>query len=479
LAIDIWGTMSAAQNQVATSVPNADAESFVINLCSSTTPMALTYPATPELKRFSFFVSRRREDGRERFRLHMGYFASAAEAEEWLALVRDVYPGAWASEAPGRALRAAKARARGPAPSLAAVAPAPAAASAPATSIATASPTAAVPSPADFGGGPGLAAEPASLPFVPTLHAAPIVREPPVVHPAEAPKTAFEESNLREVLAELGSTPEPPLSDTQALALLEKRGTSRQAPVDPSIRMLEPDDTDTRRALTEAVRNDAPVSFAVQLLWSVQPLELSKVPPLAIFNAYTLYTIDGNREGRKWYGLRLGFFSDANSAKQAGQYVRSEFASVAVVPLPTKELNTASSPAKMAQAPGIGAQPETSRAAASGEFKLVEDAPRELPAANAAAPPPAALPASAKGSARPASAGSRHKSAHGRVAKSHRAPQTLEETLEILGANCMEIDNGRGELLNDTAVRHLQVVPQKNTAFGRLLERITERVRRG
>src|SRR5207302_1996782 len=78
---------------------------FVLNLCSSTTPMALSNPEQAELKRFSFFVSRRFEEGRERFRLHMGYFQTLAEAEEWLGSVRDIYPGAWAGEAPGKKLR--------------------------------------------------------------------------------------------------------------------------------------------------------------------------------------------------------------------------------------------------------------------------------------------------------------------------------------------------------------------------------------
>src|SRR5205807_100969 len=45
------------------------------------------------------------EEGRERFRLHMGYFSTLAEAEEWLSVVREIYPGAWAGEAPGRKLR--------------------------------------------------------------------------------------------------------------------------------------------------------------------------------------------------------------------------------------------------------------------------------------------------------------------------------------------------------------------------------------
>jgi len=39
---------------------------FVINLCASTTPVALTRPDHAGLKRFTFFVSRRREEGRER-----------------------------------------------------------------------------------------------------------------------------------------------------------------------------------------------------------------------------------------------------------------------------------------------------------------------------------------------------------------------------------------------------------------------------
>src|ERR1700726_1564463 len=88
-----------------TAAPATSAAPFVLNLCSSTTPMALAQTELPELKRFSFFVSRRFEEGRERFRLHMGYFPTLAEAEEWLVAVRDIYPGAWAGEAPGKKLR--------------------------------------------------------------------------------------------------------------------------------------------------------------------------------------------------------------------------------------------------------------------------------------------------------------------------------------------------------------------------------------
>src|SRR6188474_1787607 len=79
---------------------------YVINLTSSTTPMALSQPKDPTLAQYTFFVSRRREDGRERFRLHMGYFETQQAAEEMLQIVREVYPQAWAGEAPGKKLRA-------------------------------------------------------------------------------------------------------------------------------------------------------------------------------------------------------------------------------------------------------------------------------------------------------------------------------------------------------------------------------------
>src|SRR5256884_5349181 len=147
--------------------------------------------------------------------------------------------------------------------------------------------------------------------------------------------------------------PESPLSDTQVLRLLETRHPEGREPPSAeaphgSIPMLKPDDTGTRRALKEAVTTNSPVSFAVQLHWSVQPIELAKVPPLAIFSAYTLYTVEGSRDGRKWYGLRLGFFSDAISAKQVAYYVRSEFASVAVVPVSPQERTRASAGDKKA-----------------------------------------------------------------------------------------------------------------------------------
>ena len=184
------------------------------------------------------------------------------------------------------------------------------------------------------------------------------------------------------------------------LKLLETRrpeGTEPPAadPAHGAIPLLKPDDTGTREALKDAVTQDAPVLFAVQLQWSVQPVELDKVPPLAIFSAYTLYTVEGSRDGRKWYGLRLGFFSDAISAKQVAHYVRSEFASVAVVPVSAQEKARATDQDKQAATlNGPVAHPGQP----VDEFKLIDDDTAQtevakLRAANAAAAPARPAPA--------------------------------------------------------------------------------------
>jgi hypothetical protein len=639
----------AAVGAVDPAAPMASMGPFVLNLCSSTTPMALAQTDLAELKRFTFFVSRRFEEGRERFRLHMGYFATLAEAEEWLNVVREIYPGAWAGEAPGKKLReraaaaqAAQAQhAAGPQPSVSpprpppvAVAPPPAPAApepeippgmspldaalslrvpvlkaAPPAPVrpAAKAPPAALAAPAPAARKPAAAAPVAAAPAAPAAPprkpappvapkiAAPAAAKPaasiaksPVAVPAAAkpaapaisarppaavaapaakpqgaaaparsepvakaealtlddkPRGVFGDSNVREVLKALGDAsatgetrlmraplppaplkeaapatpPKNPLSDTQVLKLLETRrpeGTEATGadPAHGAIPLLKPDDTGTREALKEAVTQDAPVLFAVQLQWSVQPVELDKVPPLAIFSAYTLYTVEGSRDSRKWFGLRLGFFSDAISAKQVAHYVRSEFASVAVVPVSAQEKARATDQDK--QAATLNA-PIAAPEQRVDEFKLIDDDTAQtevakLRAGQAAAPVPAATPKPVTdGKGRPlpgrpipkvavgravtqpaaappppvapaAAAAARGRGrTPGRVgAGEKRGAQSLEETLEILGAGQLSIDNGSGETLNESGVRHLRVEVQKNSPFSKLLERLSERMKK-
>ena len=490
-------------------------DTFVINLCSSTTPMALVHPDAPELKRFRFFVSRRLEDGRERFRLHMGHFETLEEAEDWLSVVRDIYPGAWAGEAPGKRLRAgATVTAQAPsapappvsnsAPALESVAAiAPLAQPAPPL-VAFAQPAArsAVPEQAFAAAPPAPPADDVAPPptaeikQVEPATSAARARTTPSAPPRPRPAPRAPLSNVREVLAALDERDASPnmasaeaprggagaaqaaqsLSDTQVMQILEARrgadspARARSTDATGGIPVLRPDDSGTRRALKDAVRINAAVSFAVQLQWSVESMALDKVPPLAIFSAYTLYTVEGNRDGRKWYGLRLGFFSDANAAKQVAQYVRSDFASVAVVPVSPQERERAASADHNSTATSFA---EVHAATPSEEIKLLDDASMAIP--KAAATPAAGAKvgsAAARAAARSKSLRSQERSAP------RKGPYSLEETLEILGAGSLEIDNGRGELINESGVRHVKVEVRKNSPFQRLLTRLSERVRK-
>jgi hypothetical protein len=305
-------------------------------------------------------------------------------------------------------------------------------------------------------------------------------------------------SNVREVLAALDETdaklfvPVPSdaesqqaLSDTQVMKILEER-RSRQRVKDATqgassnVPMLRPDDTGTLRALKEAVQENTAVSFAVQLQWSVQPMALDKVPPLAIFSAYTLYTVEGNREGRKWYGLRLGFFGDADAAKQVAHYVRSEFTTVAVVPVSPQERGRATTAEQKTEPAGFAQAPSPVEA---DEIKLL-DAENAGPTMRAAAEPMRGAAKLTTGGARTASSAARAAALRSKKLRSkgrtpeRKVPQSLEETLEILGAGALEIDNGRGEIINNSGVRHVSVEVRKDSPFARLLTRLTERVRK-
>ena len=135
------------------------------------------------------------------------------------------------------------------------------------------------------------------------------------------------------------------LNAAQTLEVLEPGSTLKaDAPLqfadegeEDQVRVITPEDTQTLTDIRLDAQKNAPPCFAVQLVWSVTPIDITKQAHLAIFDAYTLYNVEGNRQGRRWYGLRLGFFSDPNSATQVAYYVRSDYPKVAVVPVATRE----------------------------------------------------------------------------------------------------------------------------------------------
>jgi hypothetical protein len=265
--------------------------------------------------------------------------------------------------------------------------------------------------------------------------------------------------------------------------------------------VLTPDDTQTLRDIKLDAQRNAPASYAVQLIWAVQPIDMESLPHLAIFDAYTLYHVEGNRQGRRWYGLRLGFFTDSAAAKQVAQYVRSEYTSVAVVPVTGKERDGARPPVASAGAsPPVQQRPDAAmiptikplektppRAGGLEGFELLPDQPvaakRDLDDMAAEAPvngrmagrpvakTPAKLPAKPTGKRV--------------VVRAQTKPpppgafQPLESTLEILGASTLTLDQSR-EIINDSAIRNTG--PQRKEKagrFSRLLSRLSDRLSDG
>jgi len=249
--------------------------------------------------------------------------------------------------------------------------------------------------------------------------------EAPSLLPADSPPVAPQSSDPAPV--------KESLTDTQVLKMLETRRVSAvQDDVDErncdQIALLRPDDTSTRHALKEAVVQGAPVSFAVQLHWSAQPIDLSRVPSLGIFKAYTLYATESRREGRSRYFLRLGFFGDPISAKQVAVQVRPSFASAAVVPVAEQEVTRAREAGLVTSSiPYLVEQRVDQGIASNGtpgsptESKPLSDVPRRV----------------------------------------SRGAETLEQTLKQLAEREMWTDP---DSLSESGVRHLRVEVQEHTS---------------
>jgi len=218
-----------------------------------------------------------------------------------------------------------------------------------------------------------------------------------------------------------------PLTDTGVMKLLETRAFEppQSAAADGSsaqIPMVRPEDTGTRRVLKDAVAQGAPVSFAVQLDWSPQPIDLTRVPSLGIYKGHTLYVAEIRREERSRYFLRLGFFADPVSAKQLAFQARSKYSSCTVVPVTEKELLSAREP----------------------RFESTATAVQQ-----AADPARKAKPAL---KAKPGNRGSR---------ATPRSGETLDETLQLLAQR--EILNDP-DSISDSGVRHLKVEIQERNS---------------
>lgn len=396
---------------------------FVINLLSSTTPVALAQPGHPSLKPYTFYITRRKQDHRERFRLHMGFFSSQQEAEQLLAAVREIFPSAWAGLAPGRE----ETRPSGELRPVRAAAP-----DLPHVAVA-------FESAADA----GAAATPREADQIEATQSLRSVRNAIAALDDGAPGVGADDGELQLV------------PDSQVLRILEDV-------VPPAAQVPRPAAPAAPRRADPAPQGEvANGGFSVQLMWSALAIDVTQLPYLAIFESYTLYMAEGSRDGRRWFGLRLGFFNDAASARQVALYLRPEFKSVAVVPISGGERERALQ-ATRALAPSPEAPPRETKEAE--EYQLVDDPPPLTPQASHAlleSPTPKPV-----------------------AQQLRRPPQTLEETIEALGGGQLRADPARrGELLNDSAVRSLRRAADRREpergVLGRLFSRLGDRLKTG
>ncbi len=257
------------------SEPARDSEPLLaITLCSSNAPIPMPVLTDDRLRGFALFKSRRREEGRERFRLHLGYFQTNAEAERALALVRPSWPRAMIAAVPDAPLGSLDNTAM--------------------TRFTIVQPP----------------AEVVADPEPPPVMMASVTVLP--VTPKAVPRTVLP------VLQDIAPRPQP---------VPRPAHLSAPAPVPTAI---EPVDVASTRPAHQR--------YAVQLAFGREPIDLASLPDLAIYQGYLLYAIETEPGGRRLYGVRLGFYDDVLSARLVAQYVRSEFHSVTIVPVSDREI---------------------------------------------------------------------------------------------------------------------------------------------
>ena len=392
---------------------------YIINLSSSTTPMALEVPDAPELEGFAVFRSRRVEDGRDRYRLHLGYFESREDAQRLLPVVRGKYPAAWVALAPPDSMGSLDD-----------------------TNV------------AQF---KYIHQKKAQAPIRPHIPAPEPVRAVAVKATLVAPRNA-PASPVRAPLATPAShtVNRVPMSPAEVLQLLESAPRAQKP-----VAAAKPPSDPAAGSFAQGQK------FAVQLIWATTPVQPSTVPQLAIFEAYTLYSVQVERAGRRWYGLRLGFFKDPLSARQVALYARSDFSAAAVVPISDRECDKASAVATAAQVAPAPATRTPAPSASNDEIVLMPDSE-----------PAKSTPANAAGARKPATANDSTASAAAKRANGKRKPdKSAEELLEELGADELSIENApstaTADDISESGVRHLSVsVVKGRSPLARLFDRV-------
>jgi len=150
------------------------------------------------------------------------------------------------------------------------------------------------------------------------------------------------------------------LSDTQTLRLLQQ-GTVGVLPASECVRAITRDDPQALQELEADVQAGVAASFAVQLAWSVHPIDSARIGYLPVFSKAVLYPLRGLRQGRAWYAYRLGFFDSVEAAQQMASTLREDYAAVVIVPVSAAErqrtLQAKEQPVAAPPAPVVAAKP--------------------------------------------------------------------------------------------------------------------------
>jgi len=357
---------------------------FVINLEASTAPMGVPAKSPAGSEQARLYRIQRVDDGRIRYRLRLGPFATEDEAEAMLAKVRLEYPCALLVTAAADDLHAiALARGKthsGDSPldtevtdvvppsvvvdtrqsaapiTAAATVPAPAmTAATPAIAIAPViAPAAAVPAPAKAVAAVATVPVPAkavaavaTVPVPAKAAAAPVPAPELKLELELAPQrpvvsVASDIASMQALMAAIdtGSNAAPSNLTTKPSILYTVPAARRDKPqpdapkvtarrhdagADTSIPSLE--STQTLRPLTplELGQHEAPRWFVVQLALSDDAFDPDALPHLDIFSLYRLYTVIGLDQGRLVHALRLGFFGEDVGARAVASYLAAYY----------------------------------------------------------------------------------------------------------------------------------------------------------
>jgi hypothetical protein len=298
---------------------------FVINLEASAAPMGVPAKSPAGSEQARLYRIQRVDDGRIRYRLRLGPFATGDEAEAMLAKVRLEYPCALLVTAATDDLHAI-ALVRGKTHSGDLRLDTRATDVVPPSVVVDTRQSAA----------PITAAAPATVPAPVIAAAAPVPA--PELRLELAPQrpvvsVASDIASMQALMAAIDtgfdaaptnkSTTKPPSLYTVPAAKKDKplELVAAKAPAKAPPHTLE--STQTLRPLTplELGEDEATRWFVVQLALSDEAFDPDALPHLDIFSLYRLYTVVGSDQGRLAHALRLGFFGEEGGARAVANYL--------------------------------------------------------------------------------------------------------------------------------------------------------------